>query len=432
MTLRDEVNYVEQMNPSLVEAAAEDFKRVVRLIDSALSVYDEVKGKTDWQGDAKDLLDRRLKEADSLLEALRHEYDRAGRALDDYHIAQLAAKRLVDDGIRAEQLLGDAISHIDDPGPQPMRKWDDMKGTDGFFDWLGELGSGDEVDAVRALADRLYGEASDYYSRAKKTETDARSLIVAALVAARRGLPDFQADARHAQEIIAGVPGMREETLQAARDPNARRPGQIIMGEYQVAEDFHTEMFPGAPYNWIVDGETVTASEAALLRELQERNGIRGLLKFEHLKEEAFAVADQQIPIVTPDGLPNGDRNNDHNDAFRHAYWNARLTQEFGEDWTRRFATAHESAPGNEAPREAMDLYNNEVGRSIATSHPDASPEELARLVRAAVESGDTVVISSDGTQLEYSDQIRPEETGDPQKIFLPGHPQPAQPGTGS
>lgn len=92
MTYRDEVNYIEQMNPHLVDAAAEDFKRVVRLIDSALPVFDEVKGKTDWQGDVKELLDRRLKEADSLLEALRHEYDRAGKALDDYSVAQLTAK----------------------------------------------------------------------------------------------------------------------------------------------------------------------------------------------------------------------------------------------------------------------------------------------------------------------------------------------------
>lgn len=430
MTFRDEVNYIEQMNPNLVDAAAEDFNRVVRLIDSALPVYDEVKRRTDWQGDAKDLLDRRLREADSLLEALRHEYDRAGRALDDYHVAQLAAKKLVDDGVAAEGRLGNAIRHIDDPGSQPMRKWDDLKGTDGFFDWLGELGTGDDVDAVRAEADRLYGEASDYYSRARQTESDARSLIVAALETARRGLPDFQADSGHAQEIIAGVPGLREETLQAARDPNARRPGLIIMGEYQVAEDPNTEVFPGAPFNWFVDGREVTASEAALLRELQLRYGIVGLQKFKDLHDEAFAVADQQVPSVQPDGSPGGDQNNDHNDAFRHAYWNARLTQEFGEDWTRRFTTAHESVPGNEAPREAMDLYNNEVGRSIATSHPDASRDELARLVREAVERGDTVVVSADGTQLEYSDQIRPQDTGEPQPIFLPGHPQPANPGS--
>lgn len=431
MTFRDEVNYIEQMNPNLVDATAEDFKRVVRLIDSALPVFDEVKGKTDWQGDTKELLDRRLKEADNLLEALRHEYDRAGRALEDYHLAQVAAKNLVSDGLQAEERLGNAIRHIEDPGSQPMRKWDDLKGTDGFFDWLGELGTGDDVDAVRAEADRLYGEASDYYSRAKKTESDARALISSALSAARRGLPDFQADAGHAQEIIGGVPGMREEILQAAWDPNARRPGQIIMGEYQVTEDPNTEVFPGAPYNWFVDGQNVTASEAALLHELQDRSGIVGLQKFKDIRDEAFAVADQQVPSLNPDGT-QGDRNNDHNDAFRHTYWNARLTQEFGEDWTRRFTTAHESVPGNEAPREAMDLYNNEIGRSIARAHPGVSPEELARLVREAVERGDTVVVSSDGTRLEYSDQIRTQDTGEPQQIFLPGHPQPAKPGAES
>lgn len=36
-----------------------------------------------------------------------------------------------------------------------------------------------------------------------------------------------------------------------------------------------------------------------------------------------------------------------------------------------------------------MDLYNNELGRRIATENPEASPEELARLVYEAVEDGE-------------------------------------------
>ena len=175
-------------------------------------------------------------------------------------------------------------------------------------------------------------------------------------------------------------------------------------------------MFPGAPLNWFVDGREVSASEAAILRELQDKYGVMGLKKFQEIHDEAFTVTDARF--ASPD------RNDDHNDAFRHAYWNARLTQEFGEDWTKRFTMAHESIPGNTAAREAMDLYNNEVGRSVAMANPGASPEELANKVQEAVRQGRTVVIGGDG-QLDYSDQIKTEDTGQPENKTLPGHPQP-------
>ncbi|MFC6015423.1 DUF6973 domain-containing protein [Plantactinospora solaniradicis] len=416
MTYRDEVRYIEEMKPHLVDVAAEDFKRVVRLVDSALPTLEEVKGKTEWSGEGKDLLDRRLKEADMLLEALRNGYDKAGGALDDYVAAQTEAKRLVGEGVRVEGALGNLIRHIEDPGSEPMKKWEDLRGTQNPFDWIGEIGTGDDVEKVRAEADRLFNEASDYYGRAKRAETEARGLTVAALVSARNGLPDFLADSSHAQAIIGGVPALRQEIYQAGKDPNARRPGATIMGEYQVADDPNKEMFPGAPLSWFTEQREVTASEAAILRELQDQHGALGLKKFQEIHDEAFAVADARF--TSPD------RNDDQNDAFRHAYWNARLTQEFGEDWTNRFTSAHETLPGNPAAREAMDLYNNEVGRSVAVANPDTSPQELADKVQEAVQQGRTVVIGGDG-QLDYSDQVRTEDTGKPGDQTLPGHPQP-------
>lgn len=419
MTYRSDVAYIEKMQPHLVDAAAEDFRRVVRLIDSALPVLEEARGRVEWAGEGRELLDRRLKEADMLLEALRNGYDKAAAALDDYVTAQHQAKRLVGEGVRTEAALGDLIRHIEDPGSEPMKKWDDLRGTQGFFDWLGELGKGDDIDKVRAQADRLFNQASDAYERAKRTESEARDVAVRMLQSARAILPDFLADSSAAQAIIGGVPALQEEIYQAANDPNARRPGDTILRQYQVADDPNSEVFPGAPLNWFVDGREVRASEAALLRELQDRYGLLGLKKFQEIHDEAFEVADQRFG--------SDDRNDDHNDAFRHAYWNARLTQEFGEDWTRRFTTAHESIPGNQAAREAMDLYNNEIGRSIALANPDASPKELADRVQEAVQQGRTVVIGGDG-QLRFSDQIRPEDTGEPADVTLPGHPQPKKP----
>ena len=234
VTFRSEVKYIEDMKPHLVDVAAEDFKRVVRLIDSALPALEEVKGKTQWSGEGKELLDRRLKEADMLLEALRYGYDKAGRALDDYVAEQNEAKRLVGEGIRVEVALGNLIRHIDDPGSEPMKTWDDLRGTQGVFDWIGEIGTGDDVDKVRAGADRLFNEASDYYSRAKRTETDARGLIVAALESARTRparLPGQQRQraghhrrrARAAEGDLSG--GQGPQRAPARRDHHGRIPG---------------------------------------------------------------------------------------------------------------------------------------------------------------------------------------------------------------
>ena len=80
-------------------------------------------------------------------------------------------------------------------------------------------------------------------------------------------------------------------------------------------------------------------------------------------------------------------------DAFRHTYWNARLTQRFGQDWTRRFTTAHERLPSSDPVAVAMDLHNNEVGRRIGVEHPRVGRAALGSAVEAAVRGGQAVHI---------------------------------------
>ena len=103
--------------------------------------------------------------------------------------------------------------------------------------------------------------------------------------------------------------------------------------------------------------------------------------------------------------------NDGHADAFRHALWSALMTQEFGENFAERYGTAHETVPGNEADREAMDLYNNEVGRRIASENPDASLDELSQLIQDAIDNGEMVIIDSDG-ELDWSDNVEVGNTG--------------------
>jgi hypothetical protein len=125
----------------------------------------------------------------------------------------------------------------------------------------------------------------------------------------------------------------------------------------------------------------------------------------------AYRVADQYFPRVDDKGLPVAGVNDGHNDAFRHAFYNAMLTKEFGVEFAAAFATAHEALPGNEADREAMDLYNNELGRKIAEANPDASPKELADLVYAAIVRGDALVIDRQG-ELVFSNEEAVGHTG--------------------
>lgn len=191
-----------------------------------------------------------------------------------------------------------------------------------------------------------------------------------------------------------------------------RKPTTEILQEYQVSDDKMTEWKPSGAGAWLADvfGQvdldeikplTITEKEAAMLDDLS----VWEKKAFQEIHDVSFEEADKRFET--------DDRNDDHNDAFRHAYWNAIMADEYGNEWAHDYGTAHERIPGNNAAREAMDLYNNEVGRQITEANPDASREELADLVEQAVRDGRMVVVAPDGQSLVYSDQIAWEDTGD-------------------
>lgn len=95
---------------------------------------------------------------------------------------------------------------------------------------------------------------------------------------------------------------------------------------------------------------------------------------------------------VFPDTPADGDQDN-RRDAYRHALIYARATHAFGYEQSRELGDLHESIPGNLPAREAMDLYNNEVGRQIALENPDADEVGLSRLIQQAVRDGRMVVL---------------------------------------
>lgn len=183
------------------------------------------------------------------------------------------------------------------------------------------------------------------------------------------------------------------------RAAQGRRPTSEILDDYQVSVDPDgTTMYPGWPGSMFIEPREITKGEAALLDDI----GWLAQKDFADIRDDAYSTARERFPTGAEDG---------HQDAFRHAYWNALMVQRFGSDWATKFGTAHERLAGNPADREAMDLYNNEIGRRIAEQNSDASPSELADLVEQAIRDGEMVVIGADG-ELYYSDEVPEGETG--------------------
>jgi hypothetical protein len=106
------------------------------------------------------------------------------------------------------------------------------------------------------------------------------------------------------------------------------------------------------------------------------------------LGEEARNLTRRLFP---DDPLHPGRRHNDEADAFRHAYWNYRMTQTFGPERARAFANAYEISTLNPIGERKMDLYNNKIGRDLAVG-ATGSPVDN---VRRAVARGQTRIVRS-------------------------------------
>lgn len=228
----------------------------------------------------------------------------------------------------------------------------------------------------------------------------------------------------HLEELATAV---KEGSVPMPTDPAL----QDILRRYQTKTSADgLEMWPGSTMTSIIrkfkpgfNPKMMTQEEIEMVGKLllhpNPYTAGQRIGRFFAMAEEAKNEAIKRYGDGTKGGQDDG-----HGDAFRHAYWNALMTKEYGAEWTRQYATAHEGLNGNPANREAMDLYNNEVGQNIAAANPDASPEELAGLVADAVHNGETLVIAKDTNAIAWSDDVKKGDQSN--RVGTAGIPLPA------
>jgi RHS repeat-associated protein len=97
--------------------------------------------------------------------------------------------------------------------------------------------------------------------------------------------------------------------------------------------------------------------------------------------DKAFEEAWKKYPHI-----PN--HHNNEPDAFRHAIWNCLMARDIGKEKAKKWADAHEEAPGQPCGDKKMDLHNNAVGRNLG-SDPKNAKKSCVGLVSDAIKQGE-------------------------------------------
>ncbi len=124
---------------------------------------------------------------------------------------------------------------------------------------------------------------------------------------------------------------------------------------------------------------------------------------------QLFDVRDAatQARDVSTASFPQWAGQDDPRDAFRHALWNGLMTSKLAsKDAAKRWADAHEELPSNPPVRKAMDLSNNDSGRSLTWAQrttrstwwggsKDVLPDDAAvqTIIRGALRTGGLVQV---------------------------------------
>ena len=103
---------------------------------------------------------------------------------------------------------------------------------------------------------------------------------------------------------------------------------------------------------------------------------------------QTFRISEREFPKI------HGKHNKAN--AFRHALWNILIAKKCAKfsknnssviNWTKQITDWHEEFSPNEKLAEAMDLYNNRVGRTLYESNRDLEINQIVDLVKRYMEN---------------------------------------------
>jgi|TARA_B110000967_G_scaffold121007_1_gene123647 hypothetical protein len=158
-------------------------------------------------------------------------------------------------------------------------------------------------------------------------------------------------------------------------------------------------MIEGFPFEWWLDDNFIINSDNFKIN--NEDPNAQELLLFAQFPAEAILHiensntslnrAEELVANGVLTGIGNGKA-----DAFRHAFWNAQGTAEFGSVVMKIFADAHEW--GENGLSVTMDFYNNHKGRVIGDNYNFLTSETIiSAAILKAVYNGTLKYINNSG-----------------------------------
>ncbi|MBJ8030946.1 hypothetical protein [Bacillus cereus group sp. N21] len=102
-------------------------------------------------------------------------------------------------------------------------------------------------------------------------------------------------------------------------------------------------------------------------------------------------------------GSRYGQGHNDWRDAFRHGLWNAVMVRDVGPNWAKKWADAHETRSGQPALEKEMDLFNNDVGRTLSKYDSSDNNTTIANNVKKYIDNRKFKRFSNDKKRLVWT-----------------------------
>jgi hypothetical protein len=160
-------------------------------------------------------------------------------------------------------------------------------------------------------------------------QRQAHSGAISPQIGERGDASEVEAD-RVASTVVRSVNGSPSPASPSPASPSPASPAQAAIVQRQSASEVATDIIEVGPIDaW-----------------------------------RAKNLADEALKKAQTTGLPG--LHNGPADAWRHAYWNCRMTAKIGASEAEIIASAHESFGGGPAIENMMDLHNNAEGRTCS------------------------------------------------------------------